>query len=586
MASRSRGPFNQPGGLYGYGLGDQAANAPVDRITSLAQAKRRVYLTATLADDSALITHFNATVTAVERPITPGTAADLGDRMILAPQEINPALSEEELRQALRDFANRVNVVVLVPSFRRASEWEGAADLMAAAEDIADAVEQLHRGHVGLVVLVNKYDGIDLPDDACRILVVDGLPEAYGGIERREAVILGETDAMVGRQLQRVEQGMGRGVRSADDYCVVILMGARLSQLIAQPANAGRLGPATRAQLELSRQVAAQLEGRSIADLLEVVGQALNRDQEWIVASREALAGIGYESDGITPIAASSRHAFNAASVGQFQVASRHMSDAVNAAQEPRLKGWLQEQLAVYEHRVDPASAQQVIAGAVRHNPRVTRPIEGVTYRRLPAAEDQGRMAATYLTATYRDSNSLLVGVNAVIDALLFDPSGTDEFEGAFETVGRLIGFPTQRPERETGTGPDVLWAIGEYRYLVVECKSGSTADRIWRRDVAQLAHSMSWFRSKYDDRPAAGTPILIHPASRLESNAVAPPDSRIMTEEQIQTLCDAIRAVAVALANRGSWDDPSHVGSQLSQQRLTGSEFLNTFTVRPHSPG
>ena len=28
----------------------------------------------------------------------------------------------------------------------------------------------------GLTVLINKYDGVDLPDDACRMLVVDGLP--------------------------------------------------------------------------------------------------------------------------------------------------------------------------------------------------------------------------------------------------------------------------------------------------------------------------------------------------------------------------------------------------------------------------
>ena len=37
------------------------------------------------------------------------------------------------------------------------------------------------RAHVGLVVLINKYDGIDLPDDACRVLVIEGLP---GGLRR------------------------------------------------------------------------------------------------------------------------------------------------------------------------------------------------------------------------------------------------------------------------------------------------------------------------------------------------------------------------------------------------------------------
>ena len=234
---------------------------PIDRITSFSEARRRVYLTATLADDSVLVTHFDADARAIAEPITPNAASDLGDRMILSPQEINPSISEEEIRNALREMANDINVVVLVPSHRRAQEWERVANITAAADSIAMAVEQLQSGHVGLVVLVNKYDGIDLPDDACRVLVIDGLPQMYGGIERRNAVLLGETDAMVGRQLQRVEQGMGRGVRSADDHCVILLMGSRLSQLIAIPANADKLGAATRAQLDLSRQVASDLGG-------------------------------------------------------------------------------------------------------------------------------------------------------------------------------------------------------------------------------------------------------------------------------------------------------------------------------------
>ena len=105
------------------------------------------------------------------------------------------------------------------------------------ADQIADVVERLRAGHVGLVVLVNKYDGIDLPNDACRILVLDGLPEMYGAYERRRAVALGASNAIVGRQMLRIEQGMGRGVRSAEDYCVVVLLGSRLLQTARRPSK-------------------------------------------------------------------------------------------------------------------------------------------------------------------------------------------------------------------------------------------------------------------------------------------------------------------------------------------------------------
>jgi hypothetical protein len=47
-------------------------------------------------------------------------------------------------------------------------------------------VEKLKNGYVGLVILVNKYDGIDLPEDACRILVIDGLAEIKSEYEKLE----------------------------------------------------------------------------------------------------------------------------------------------------------------------------------------------------------------------------------------------------------------------------------------------------------------------------------------------------------------------------------------------------------------
>ncbi len=568
-----------------YALEIRPPMPPIERITSFAQAKRRVYLTATLADDSVLVTHFDARPEAVDEPITPLTAADLGDRMILAPQEIDPSISEDEIRHALHELAKQINVVVLVPSHRRAQEWARLANVTAAADAIASAVAELQAGHVGLVVLVNKYDGIDLPNDACRILVIDGLPEAYGGIERREAVILGETDAMVGRQLQRVEQGMGRGVRSADDYCVVLLLGSRLSQLIAAPANAAKLGPATRAQLELSRQIAAQLEGRGLAELVSVIRQALDRDADWVAASRAALAGVTYSTSGVSSVAKHARAAFNAAAARQFQVAASEMSDAINSTSDSRVKGWLQEQLGVYQHQLDPAQAQQILAAAIRNNSRVTRPIAGVTYRRLSAAADQAQAASTYLASTYADPNGLLVGVNALLDDLVFDPEHTDEFEDAFEMLGKLLGFAAQRPERDIGNGPDVLWAVGDLRYLVIECKSGATADRIRRRDLAQLAHSMNWFATTYDQSCHA-TPILVHPVRDLDRRATAPSGARIVTKAKLAKLRDAVRSMVVALVNGSAWNQQSEVATQLSQHRLTSGDIIQAFTVAPRAAG
>ncbi|MGP3978303.1 hypothetical protein ACTWQF_30720 [Streptomyces sp. 8N114] len=79
---------------------------PIDRIPSLVRARRRVYLTATLADDSALVTDFGADPALVAKLVTPGSAADLGERMILAPVALNPDLDNKAVRVLARQFAN------------------------------------------------------------------------------------------------------------------------------------------------------------------------------------------------------------------------------------------------------------------------------------------------------------------------------------------------------------------------------------------------------------------------------------------------------------------------------------------------
>ncbi|EQD59855.1 hypothetical protein B1A_10401, partial [mine drainage metagenome] len=51
-----------------------------------------------------------------------------------------------------------------MPSHRQAKVWSAEAhSTVSNSPDITHAIERLKSGHVGLVVIVNRYDGIDLP---------------------------------------------------------------------------------------------------------------------------------------------------------------------------------------------------------------------------------------------------------------------------------------------------------------------------------------------------------------------------------------------------------------------------------------
>ncbi|MFF8604120.1 DEAD/DEAH box helicase [Streptomyces sp. NPDC015232] len=557
---------------------------PINKIASFARARRRVHLTATLADDSVLVTDFAADPETVGVPITPTSAGYLGDRLILAPQDISASIKEAAVRDMAATLAERVNVVVLVPSHHKAAAWAQHAQITASKpEQIGSAVDKLRKGHVGLVVLVNRYDGIDLPRKACEVLVMDGLPQIYGGQTRREAIVLGDSDEMVNRQLQRIEQGMGRGVRSANDHCVVLLMGPHLSQLIAAPRYRSRFSPATRAQIDFSRQVAAKLAGQPLEQIEGVIAQVLGRDPNWVAAARKTLTQVTYPQSTVAAGAAPARRAFDQASLGQYAQAVTHMSEAVAAATDETERGFLQEQLAAYQHFVDEPKAQQTLVKALAYNPAILRPIAGVKPTTIKPTDTQAVLAAGYLASTYADRNEFLVGIDVLLDELIYRPvqKQVPIFERALERLGFHLGFEAQRPERTTGNGPDVLWATGGLQYLVLEAKSGASSDKIWRSDVAQLAHSMSWFTETYDQTCRA-TPVLLHRVNTLEHNAVAPPGTRIITSGTMSQLGDAVRKAMVALADAGNWSNPEAVITQLRAHRLLAEGIAQRFSVSP----
>jgi hypothetical protein len=374
---------------------------PIHRIPSLVGAKRRIYLTATLPDDSVLITHFSARPESVTRPITGKTADDLGDRMILTPLETHPDANERDVQRLLRQLADKHNVVVIVPSRRRAAAWKPIADATYDRDTINAGVDALRSQRVGLVVLINKYDGIDLPDAACRILVIDGLPEAYSPLDRIDAVTTGDSEALTTRQIERIEQGMGRGVRSSTDYCVVMLLGARLTQRLNSGGGYSRLSPATRAQIDLSRKVAEMLHRKPLAEVGNVINQCLTRDVNWVTASRAALSGVTYSPTSAVLIEAAKyqRQAFDRAEMGRPREAYELMQKVIALTNEPRQRGWLKQLAASYLHSADPVQAQKMQTSAQTDNRALLKPRAGVEYERLRGAPSRPLAQRSFLPA-------------------------------------------------------------------------------------------------------------------------------------------------------------------------------------------
>lgn len=557
----------------------QPSVLPVNKVIGFANAQRRVYLTATLADDSVLVRDFAAKETSIATPIAPTGAGDIGDRLILLPQQLFPTASDEDVKKFVTSLAEDRNVVVIVPSQHRAEWWWDDATLILDKDNIQEGVQQLRKNpRTGLVILVNRYDGVDLPGNSCHILVIDGLPEPLSGVERLEQAHLTSSTKLVRQQIQRLEQGMGRATRSNEDYSVVLLLGQKLASRLNSPRAHDFFSPATRAQMELADALANAIHADNIDDLREVVFQCLNRDPDWIALNKGILAELRYSPAPIPPDAIAERRAFDAASRGDFASSQNYIQKLTDGEQDASRKAVLLQHLSAYTHPIDPIQAQAIQASANRSSNSLLRPKSGVVYRPISrTATDQGETASKFLDESYRDGNALINGFESILTDLQWGANST-RFEIAVNNLARHIGIVGHMPDQETGVGPDGLWMLADGSYLVIEAKNEVVQDRaVYKSEAGQLSQSMDWFREQY--REAISTPVLIHPSKMFERTASIPTGCRVVNSKQLRRLRASLTLLATSLAESNSFASPRNVAALLEQRSLLGGRFLESYT-------
>lgn len=571
---------------------------PIDMIPAFAQARRRIYLTATLADDGVLVTELGADPGSVRRPIAPDRAADLGDRLILAPLALNRNLHDDLVRELARSFADGdrdgdgradgdpINVVVLVPSDRAAGAWRPYADYILHVDDMKPVIDRLVAGeHIGLVVLVNKYDGVDLPKTACELLIIDGVPTPLDTFEQREAGALAGSRTYRARTVQRLEQGMGRGIRDAEDHCAVLLLGHDLALSLVDPADRALFSPATRAQVALSQQVAEQIASEGLDSVRQALQLFLGRDIDWKAASSRATASVQYDREGhVSDVAVARRHAWNLAAAGDPAAATATLRYALDGVDDIE-RGWRLEEVAAYQHDASPEDAQKTLRAARMLNRSVLMPGVALQPKPVKGPAAQGRAAATVLAQRYDDSTTLQLSVGAILADMAWDADRTEAAEEAVRRLGELLGFVSTRPEKEFGAGPDNHWALTPTANAVIELKTGVTRPdpELIKSEVDQLSGSVNW-DAEHNPEATQRLPVLVHPGVRRHREASPPPGTRVITPNDLEALKASVQAFVAEIAADRGWTRPETVTAALARHRLVGVEIIQRHS-RPAEP-
>ena len=570
---------------------------PVEKVPTYARAERRIYMSATISDESVLVRELGCDRQAATNPIELPDAGGIGERMVLVPRlmatSAATAITWTHLADLCKRFSSKYSVVVLTPSVKAAREWASVgATVIDESNKVPGAVKSLRKAGAGFVAFANRYDGLDLPDEACRILVLDGAPKAQSLIDGVDMVCQGATVTRQRAVMQRIEQGLGRAVRSPADYAVIILFGNDLVTLIAMSSTRAELTDQTRRQIEFGLEIANQIKktGDWRSEVEDLARHCLQRDPGWSKAykkhgaARATQPGDTAQRIARIDLAHAERTAWERYINNQGNDAAATIQDYLNIARPPDgEKAFLLQRAAWYVRKDDPSKSLEMQKFAREHDSQLLMPTSRVTYRKQSRRATAAAAHCVDWLSQFSHPNAALAAIEDLRSRLVFSRAASWEaFEAALTDLGTALGFDSSRPERAWHVGPDVLWMDGPY-VVPLEAKNNIDVDAvaISKEDAGQLTQSASWAAEVYSDRPKL-FPMIAHPATRAGDAAYPPPNTRVLTPKLLAGVLDAFAGiVAGGLYESGVAVTADIADRKLEEARLTLAAIVETRTSK-----
>lgn len=272
--------------------------APTDTLQSFHGASQRLYMSATLGSGGELERAFGRR--RVRRIPAPAgwDKHGTGRRFFCFPELTTDLAGDSGLADAW--IAERIalagRAVVLTPDGRTARAFRARrlpADVsVLEAVDVENELRAFTDQASAALLLANRYDGVDLPDDACRLVVMQGLPARGDLQERFLHGSLGALEVLQERIRARIVQGAGRATRNSGDYAAVLVLGSELTSFLTRGDVRAALHPEVHAELDFGLDFSLDFSSAEMTDNLQVF---LEHGGQWrtveaqITANRDVL---------------------------------------------------------------------------------------------------------------------------------------------------------------------------------------------------------------------------------------------------------------------------------------------------------
>lgn len=509
-----------------------------------ANAKQRIFMSATLGEGGDLERLTGRT--RIQRLAIPEgwERQGIGRRFFIFPEKSLEPSDALDLRHQLMRKAGRS--LVLTPSQVDATDVENDVtenlkfEVFTAAE-LETSKAGFTAAERAVAVVANRYDGIDFPDDDCRLLFVEGLPRAINLQERFLMNRMGASLLFNERVQTRVMQAIGRCTRGLNDYSAVVVTGEDLPAYLTDRKRRSYFHPELQAELEFGIDQSTRVEAQEILDNFSIF---LEHEQEWeeanqgILDARQTATQAPFPAmDQLSSVVAD-EIAWQTATWNQDYVKAYEAArEVLGGLTDSGLRGYRALWHYLAGAAADLAAAEGEKGFDVHARTQYRKAKEaalGIPWLinlargevASPAPEEQAN-GAVMLQVEQLEAQLVKLGTvhnrqftareKEIRDGL----KDGDAFEQAQVLLGEHLGFSAGK--RESDASPDPWWIVGDIA-LVFEDHANAKGDTstIDATKARQAASHPDWLREHVPaSRGATIQPVLVTPAKTAKEGAM-----------------------------------------------------------------
>ncbi|MER9965583.1 DEAD/DEAH box helicase [Mesorhizobium sp. M0060] len=508
---------------------------PVWTHAPFAKAKQRIFMSATLGAGGDL-ERLTGTASIKRLPAPEGfRSTGVGRRFFIFPGLSLEQAECEKLRLKMQNLAGRSVVLTsndpAAKTIRKQVEELDGFEVFSAA-DIENSKEDFVGAEKAAAIMAGRFDGIDFPNDECRLLCLDGLPKATNAQERFLMTKMSATALFNERLQTRVLQAAGRCTRALQDRSAVFVTGHELLEYLADDRNWAHFHPELQAELAFGVEQSKDVE---TDDLITNFKSFLANKNDWAEANAEILdeakkyTQTPYPAmDILEDVVAHEVRYSKALWMGDADTALVEARAITAKLTAPELRGY-----RALWHYLAGAVAWSMSKAANDAPQQAAREQFSEAMRAAPAVGWLARLAkaqsADEATEAEIVDEDAIVQVERLEAALLAMGTANDRafekkakrilknlgkpetFEEGHRELGELLGFVAGNEESDAAPDP---WWLGETKGIVFEDHANGSATSVFGAEKAkQAAMHPDWIKENVPGADELSmTAVLITP--------------------------------------------------------------------------